>query len=129
MSARGARWVRLSAFALLAAFAACDRGPSGPGTMNAVVEGSGLGAVVVEVVGEGITGFEGLGDTQAYGALVSAVEERHRVVLVDARGGRVEFGIEVEDLSVDLPTVTVLFAANTDNLTMPANGVSASVRK
>jgi len=104
--------------------AACDGGPKGPGTRDGVVEGpANLGAVVLEVTGSGIQGFKGRGDTRAYGTVVSAAEGRHRVVLVDAAGGLIEFGITVEDLGAEPPLVTVLVAAGSDNQAQLSTGV------
>lgn len=105
-------------FALAAvAVVGCDSGPSGPGTLLATVDaGDALGAVTLEVVGPGITGFEGVGSTRAYGTTTSARQNRHRVVLVDPEGGTLQFGIQVEDVRGDAPTITAVSAAGTDNL-------------
>jgi len=97
--------------------AACDSSPRGPGTLVVTVDaGDALGAVTLEVVGPGVTGFEGLGTTETFGSLVSSREGRHRVVVVDPVGGTLRFGIRVQDVRADAPTVTVVAAAGTDNL-------------
>lgn len=97
--------------------AGCDWGPKGPGVINGlIVSPVSLGAVVLEVEGVGIRGFVGSGDTQAYGAVVSSIEGRHRVVLVSGSGAPIQFGIEVEDLGAETPISTVLLATGVDNL-------------
>ena len=73
--------------------AACESGPSGPGTLSGTAtatQGQTLGAVVLEVTGPGIQGFEGQGGSIAYGAAVSAQNERWRVVVVGT--GQLGFG-------------------------------------
>lgn len=102
---------------MIFALAACDSGPKGPGTLVATVSAGGaLGAVTLEVVGPGVTGFEGVGGTHAYGTVVSARQNRHRVVLADPVGGTLQVAIAVQDVRADAPTVTVVAAAGTDNL-------------
>ncbi|MDZ7779088.1 MAG: hypothetical protein U5R14_04005 [Gemmatimonadota bacterium] len=87
-----------------------------------------MGAVTLEVVGPAVTGFEGVGTTRAYGTTVSARENRHRVVLVDPEGGgTLQVGIRVEDLRADLPTITAVSAAGTDNLERVTSDIEVSV--
>lgn len=107
---------------------ACDSGPSGPGTLVANVDaGDALGAVTLEVVGPGVTGFEGVGTTQAYGSVISARDGRHRVVLVDPVGGTLRFGIRVQDMGAAPPSITVVSAAGTDNLERITTDVEARI--
>lgn len=109
---------------LMLASAACDSGPKGPGTLLATVSAGGaLGAVTLEVIGPGVTGFEGLGGTHAYGSIVSPRQDRHRVVLADPVGGTLRVAIAVQDVRADAPTVTVVAAAGTDNLERTTNDV------
>jgi hypothetical protein len=75
-----------------------------------------LGAVTLDVVGSGVTGFEGVGSTEAYGTVVSARQNRHRVVLVDPVGGQLRFSVRVEDVRAEPPVMSVVGAAGTDNL-------------
>jgi len=122
---RSGRLLALSV-AVALALAGCSDGPRGPGTLNARVEGpTPLGAAVVEVVGPGIAGFEGQGDTRVYGVLVPAQEGVHRVVVVSASGA-IRFGIKVEDLGADLPTLTALDVATV--LNQPGLLVGVKVR-
>jgi hypothetical protein len=115
------RWALVLALTTLAG---CDWGPKGPGVINgSIVSPNDLGAVVLEVEGVGIRGFVGYGGTQAYGALVSSVEGRHRVVLVSRSGSSIQFGIEVEGLGAETPISTVLLAAGVDNLPELLTGV------
>jgi hypothetical protein len=110
-------WPTAAVLCCMIAFAGCDSGPKGPGTLLTTVSAGGaLGAVTLEVVGPGVTGFEGVGGTHAYGGVVSARQNRHRVVLVDPVGGTLRVAIAVQDVRADAPTVTVVAAAGTDNL-------------
>lgn len=103
---------------------ACDTGPSGPGTIRGTVVGDeSLGAVVLEVRGRGIEGFEGLDDTRAYGAMVAGADGRHRVILVSPTGGDIRFGMRVQDVGMFPPAVIVVSATGTDNETRPAGGI------
>lgn len=119
--------VRGLAVAVLAALAiGCDSGPKGPGVLDGTVEGpTPLGAVVLEVTGLGVEGFVGQGDTQAYGALLSPTEGRHRVVLVDRSGGLIQFGIRVTAVEAEPPVVTVVQATGVDNQPKLLTGVQA----
>jgi hypothetical protein len=131
MSARSPGLGRLlagMAVSAVVALSACESGPSGPGTLDGSVTGpANLGAVVLEVTGASVQGFTGQGDTQAYGALVSTAENKHRVILVDRSGGEIHFGIRVDDLGADAPTVTVVLAAGTDNLPKLLSGIDVKV--
>ena len=99
----------------LVGIGACDSGPSGPGSLMGRVTGESLGGVVLEVVGAGIVGFEGRGDTQAYGAPMARPENTHRVILIDPQGGELLFEIQVDDVAMDGPVMTVLSATGVDN--------------
>jgi len=113
------------ALALALATSGCDLfGPSGPGTLEAIVESNGqLGGLVLELTGPGIDGFEGRGGVQAYGTRVSASEERHRLVLVVPGPQPLRFGIRVADLGADLPTVRVVSAVTLENQVVLPTGV------
>lgn len=120
---RRARAALLTALAGLG-LVGCDLGPSGPGTIPGTVVGdASLGAVVLEVRGHGIEGFEGLGDTRAYGAAVAGFEGRHRVILVSPAGGDMRFAMRVQDVGMFPPTVAVVAAAGTDDEPRPAGGI------
>jgi hypothetical protein len=122
---------RAAALSLLLVWAAasCDSSPSGPGSLPVTVEARGapLGAVTLEVVGAGVRGFEGVGNTHAFGGVVSARQNRHRVVLVDPVGGVLRLAIRVEDVRAEPPRVTVVSAAGTDNLARAVTDVEARV--
>jgi hypothetical protein len=113
--------------------AACDSGPKGPGTLPATVTGSqALGAVVLDITGDGIEGFDGEGDTQAYSAVLGAQTgqpARHRVVLVSASGGSLHFGIRVTDRGSVVPTATVISAATPGNLVIPPAGLQVNIER
>ena len=111
-----------------AALAACDSGPSGPGTLSATVSGpQALGAVLLEVTGIGIQGFVGQGDTRVYGAELSALEGKHRVVAVTGTGGTLRIGIRVDDLGAPAPVFVVLKSASPDDLVILSTGVTVVV--
>jgi hypothetical protein len=100
---------------------ACDSGPRGPGALLARASldgasgGPSLGAVVLELQGSGIQGFEARGDTRLYASAVPGKVDVHRVVLVHPSGGELGFEILVDDVGMDRPGVTVVQAADTDN--------------
>ncbi|MGD8286984.1 MAG: hypothetical protein PVJ80_06040 [Gemmatimonadota bacterium] len=104
------------AMAVVALLSACDTGPDGPGTVYGTVTGaSDVGAAVLDVVWRGVRGFEGRGGTQVYSAAVPDEPDRYRVILVDATGGDLSFGITVDDVYLEGPVVTVVEAADTSN--------------
>ena len=113
----------------LLAVAACDSGPSGPGSLVGRVTGDMLGGVVLEVVGSGIRSFEGRGDTQVYSAQVGDKVNTHRVLLVTPVGGEIQFEILVDDVGMEGPAMTVVSAAGTDNLTQIAASIDVRVER
>lgn len=119
---------RTSAIALAFALAtaACDSGPSGPGTILARATGPDVGGAVLEITGTGIRGFTGRGSTRVYSSGVPGRPGVFRVVLVHSEGGDMGFDIEVDDRGMDGPSVTVISVAGTDNRLLPTS--SAVVR-
>ena len=105
--------VLLAALSLLAA---CDSGPSGPGDFTAVVTApsGGVGAVILQVQGQGIQGFRGSGATEVISNATGA-DGTFRVVAVNEGAGTLQFLVQVQDRGVELPTATVISAAGTDN--------------
>ena len=121
---------RLGVAALVLALAACDSGPSGPGTIDAVVESpQALGAVVLEFAGVGIEGFEAQGSTQAYSARLSGAEPKWRVVLVSPDGGSLRFGIQVTDRRSVQPVVTAVTAATPSNIPVTPGGLQVRLER
>lgn len=121
--------IRLAAALLLVLpLAGCDLfGPSGPGTLEATVTADEpLGALVLELQGGGVTGFEGRGDTRVVGDSRIESQGRRRVVLVSAGGSSIRFGIEVDDLGADPPTVRVVSAVDPGN--RPSNAPGIQIR-
>ena len=105
--------------ALLAGLlSACDLGgPEGPAQVLGTVTGDPqLGAAVIELSWEGVTGLEGRGSTQVYSAPVAGSPSLHRAVLLDAAGGDLRFTIHLTDDRLHAPVVTVESAVGTDNL-------------
>ncbi len=129
MSAR--RVARVGALSvLLVGLAACDSGPSGPGTVAGTVTGSAeLGAVVLDVTWVGVQGFEGRGSSQVYSAPVAGSTDRYRVVVIDPVGGDLHFGIDVDDVYLEGPVVTVVSAADTANEPMSVAGLKVSLER
>jgi hypothetical protein len=104
------------AAAALAGLAACDTGPSGPGTVVGTVTGPpDLGAAVLDVVWKGVQGLEGRGSTQVYSAPVAGQGGRHRFILVGPSGGDLSFAIEVDDVYLEGPIVTLVEATDVSN--------------
>lgn len=103
---------------MLTAVAACDSGPSGPGTVQAVIESSTLtaGAVVVEIRGVGVNGITASPPLQVFSA-PGSTPGTFRVVLVNpGDAAPLTLGITVDDLAADPPTATVLEATALTNL-------------
>lgn len=109
------------------ALAACDSGPSGPGALEGTATGASLGVALLEVEGAGINGFEGRGSTQVYSAAVPGRTGVYRVIVLDRAGGSLGFAVDVDDRGMEGPVVTVIQAADTDNVPMSAGGVSVSI--
>ena len=102
--------------AALSPLAACDSGPSGPGDLTAVVTApsGGVGAVILQVQGQGIQGFVGAGATEVLSNPMGS-EGAFRVVAVNEGTGTLQFRVQVDDLGAELPTASVISAAGTDN--------------
>ena len=103
------------------ALAACE--PSGPGELTATVRTPRpTGALVVELTGAGITGFDGAGDARTFSGPLDAAADTQRVVVVSASGERIRFRVQVRDLGDSPPTAVVVSAADTDNDPIDALG-------
>lgn len=113
---RGARSPIVLVLSALAITACGDSGPEGPGAFTAMVEAQGppAGAVVMDVTGDGIEGFEGTGDTRVFSAEVDAGTGLHRLIAVSATGS-LGFRVRVARVELGPPTAVVVDAAGTDN--------------
>jgi len=102
------------------ALAGCE--PSGEGALEAVVQAPGpTGAVIVEVTGTGVVGFEGTGDVRTFSGSVDPTATLQRVVVVSASGARqLRFRVLVEDVGGRPPTAAVRSAVDTNNLPIDA---------
>jgi len=102
--------------AALSPLAACDSGPSGPGEFTAVVTApsGGVGAVILQVQGQGIQGFVGAGATEVLSNPTGG-EGTFRVVAVNEGTGTLQFTVRVQDRGAELPTASVISVAGTDN--------------
>ena len=105
--------------AITLAVAACDSGPSGPGSILARATGPDVGGALLEIRGTGIRGFAGRGSTRVYSAAVPDRPGVFRVVLVDPEGGDMGFDIQVDDRGMEGPAATVISVAGTDNGLLP----------
>ncbi len=114
---------RALALALAVLAAACDSGPSGPGTLDAVIPANGLsvGAAVVTVTGPSVRGISAAGATRVYSSPVGQANT-YRVVLVNEAPGDLLFGVEVDDVGADFPTASILEVVDGTNQAFPAIG-------
>jgi hypothetical protein len=117
----GRRLRTLALIVVSAMAAACgDSGPSGPGLVDVRVvppPSADAGAVVVELAGEGIEGFEAAGGARVFGAPRPGVENVHRaVVIVDQ--GELVFRVRLTDIA-RLPQGVVIQAVDRQNRTLP----------
>ncbi len=117
------------ALLLVGSASGCDLfGPSGPGTLEATVRADEpLGALVLELQGGGVEGFEARGGVILHGRTVSQAQDRHRVVLVAPAGEAFRFGIRVADLGADPPSVLVVSAVDPQNRASNARGIQIVV--
>ena len=106
--------LRVLALAALLGVPGCE--PSGPGSFAATVTAPvPTGALVIEVAGVGITGFDGLGDVLTFPDAAMPGATLRRVVVVSAKGSTLSFRVQVEDVSGDPPSATVVAAVDTSN--------------
>lgn len=127
MRSKWTAWMAAAAVAVAAA--GCDSGPSGPGTLVATVTGESLGGVALQIEGTGIRGFEGLGETQVYAAALAGTTGKFRVLLVAPRGDELRFEIQVDDVAMDDPVMTVVSAAGIDNLALLNAGIVTRIER
>lgn len=109
--------------------AGCDSGPSGPGHLSARTSGPTLGAVVLEVEGQGIEGFSARGSSRVYSAPVEGRSGVYRVIVLSPDAGSLPFEIDVEDMGMEGPVITVVSAADGANVAMPASEVAVTVER
>lgn len=110
----------LALAAILGTLAACDSGPSGPGTLEArlsVPEGLVAGGAVVEVEGPSLRGVTASGSTRVFSARIEGTTGRaFRVVLVGPDDGApLRFGLEVADVEAVPPEARVVELVDADN--------------
>lgn len=110
--------------------AGCGSGPSGPGVLKGTVRATApetVGAVVLEVTGSGIRGFESENGTVVYGAVLDQTTGRWRMVA--AGTGPLSFGVKVDDVKGPRPQIQVISAADDENTAIPASDVKVSLSK
>lgn len=104
---------------LVGGLSGCE--PSGPGPLTATVKAPGpTGALVVEVTGTGITGFDGIGDVRTLEAPRGAGAATRRLVVVSASGTALRFNVRVEDVSAPFPQAVIVSAVDTSNRPIPS---------
>ena len=101
----------------------CD--DAGPAQLAASVDGD-AAAVLVELMGEGITGVESVGGTRALGA-AGPTPGTYRVVLVAPVSGLLRFQVNVRDGSRPPPTGRVLEASDGGNQPRGVSGLTVRV--
>ena len=111
------------------AFAGCESGPAGPGTLTVEVTAPvQLGAVVMRVTGPGITAVNGLGGSEVASRQVSdgQQDDHYRVVAFAPNGGTIRIGVDVESTDAALDAVA-LDAAGFDGVRTGVAGVDVRV--
>jgi hypothetical protein len=98
----------------------CDSGPDGPGDFTGTLRSDGLalGAVVLEVVGNGVEGFSSAGGTKVFWA-VQSDPKVHRVIVIGDGFGTLSFQVSVQDRGRGKPKATVLNAVDLENRPLP----------
>lgn len=114
--------IRRAAGLLLAAalaVAGCDSGPSGPGTLQGVLEAPDqgpVGAALVTVSGDDVRGISPEGSTRAFSS-GPAPDGTWRVLLVNTgTAGTLRFGVEVRDVGAAPPAATVVELVDGNNI-------------
>lgn len=99
-------------------WAACETGPSGPGTLTGTVASPNgpEGAALVVVSGQGLGAVSGAGSTRAFSHQNGT---EMRIVLVNLTPGELRFGVEVPDVGAPPPTATVLQVVDGENRVRP----------
>ncbi len=115
--------------AALLGLAACESGPSGPGTITAFASGPSVGGVVLEVQGAGIQGFTARGSSRVYSAAVAGREATHRVIIITPDPGEMAMDIAVDDVGMEGPTIRVVSAANGDNVAIARSNVTVRTER
>ena len=128
MNGRSSSVARVLGTALVVFAAACGE-DSGPGewTVTARADG-GVGAVVVEISGQGIEQVTGAGNTRVF-ANPSGDATTRRVIGVSSGGGTVDFVVSVLDVATGAPTVTAREATSTSNQAVSPAAVSVSISR
>ncbi len=125
---RASRWRARCALAVGAlVLVGCESGPSGPGALEAIVTGDMLGGVLLQVDGPGIQGFTALGDARVFGAPDAVRPGRHRVIVIAPSSGELRFTIDVDDLEMEGPVITVLQATLSDDQLVTPSAVSVRI--
>jgi hypothetical protein len=107
-------WRALATAAFVIGAAACE--PSGPGALTATVQTPvPTGAVVIELVGRDLTGFEGVGDVRAFAADPQPTDSIRRVIVMSPSAGPLQFKVQVPDVSAPPPLATVVEAVDGSN--------------
>lgn len=109
--------LRVAVFLVAFAVAGCSDDPEGPGTLVLRVSGAPLGAVVIELEGEGLRGVEQPATGWAELVPVAPRDGRpvHRLVVIRTVPGEITARLAVTDVATVRPVATVLEAAGGDD--------------
>lgn len=110
----------------------CDPGPSGPGTLTGSVlaDGTGPGAALLVLTGEGLVGAEGAAGTLGWSSPTSEGADQIRLLLVDPDPvGAMTFEVEVRDVSAPVPSITVLQLADRENRRFTTEDIQIRIRR
>lgn len=96
----------------------CDSGLEGPGELQAALQGPvpALGAALLEVKGQGITGFSSSDDARIFWAPLSFPDNTYRVLVVRPTPGTLRFLVAVQDRGGPKPSASVIQVVTGDNL-------------
>jgi hypothetical protein len=125
------RCARFATLVLVAsAFVGCDGGPAGPGTLTVEVSAPvQIGAVQIQVTGEGITAVNGLGGSEVASRVLPGgqpSEESWSIVAFAPNGGPIRIGVDVQSTDAVLQAVA-LDAAGLDGNRTGVAGVDVRV--
>jgi hypothetical protein len=96
--------------------AGCDRGPTGPGYWEAVVEGPvPVGSVFLAISGRGIEGVEGAAGTEVFLRAVEGENSVRVVALAPLEPGPLRFRVQVADRGAGPPSASLVELFGRDN--------------
>jgi hypothetical protein len=108
--------IGLLALGVLLLVAGCDRGPSGPGHWEAVIEGPApVGSVFLAISGRGIEAVEGAAGTEVFTRSVEGENSVRVVALAPLDPGPLRFRVQVADRGAGPPSASLVELFGRDN--------------